>query len=101
MNQAVTNVFTDLDVGTGTVKRTFRVFVDSDNALDEVTKTNNQKTIIYTPKSCPDFAITGISLIPTNPVLGSNFTAYVTVSNQGYVRAAGGYLDVWANNTNS
>jgi subtilase family serine protease len=76
------------------------VFVDSDNALDEVTKTNNQKIIAYTPKSCPDFTITGIVFSPTNPVLGTNFTAYVTVCNQGYIAGAGGSLDVWADKTN-
>jgi subtilase family serine protease len=100
VNQTVTNVFPNLSVSTGTVKRTFRVFVDCGNVLDEVSKANNQQTVVYTPKSCPDFTIAAVNFSPTNPIVNSNFTAYVTVRNKGYVSGSGGYLDVWANNTN-
>jgi hypothetical protein len=45
----------------------------------------------------PDFAITGITLNPSNPASGSTFSATVTVRNQGTVSGSAGQLAVWAN----
>ena len=41
--------------------------------------------------------MTGASFSPTNPIVGSDFTAYVTVNNIGDAAGSGGFLDAWAN----
>lgn len=43
----------------------------------------------------PDFVITGITLTPTSPVANTNFTANVTVKNQGAGLGYGRLLTVW------
>jgi hypothetical protein len=94
--QSLTWLFTDLDAGTGKVKRTFRAFADSTLLVPESSETNNQKTVLYTPASRPDFIITNITLSSTNPAVGStNFWAQVTAKNVGYASGTGGYMDVW------
>lgn len=97
--QSRTMIFRDLPAGIGTVGRIVRVFVDSKNVLNEANENNNQMTKRYTPKSCPDFVITGITLSTNAPKPNSTFSAYVTVKNQGYVSGDGGYLAVWAERT--
>jgi outer membrane protein assembly factor BamB len=97
-NRSFAYTFTGLCTGTGTVTRTFRAFANSDHGIDEISESNNQMTLKYKPASRPDFAITSISFSPVDPVAGSNFTAYVTITNSGYASGSAGYVDVWADN---
>jgi len=94
-NTSVVYTFTGLDAWTGKVARVCRVLADSDLSIDEILETNNQLALGYTPASRPDFMIMDITLSTTNPVVGSNFVANVTVKNIGYVSGEAGYLDVW------
>lgn len=43
----------------------------------------------------PDFVVTNITLSPTSPAVNANFSATVTVRNQGTGSGDGGWLDVW------
>ena len=76
----------------------FRAFVDSGCQTAESNDANNQTTVSYgvNPVQPPDFAITSISLSPSNLKPGDKFTAYVTVKNLG-AQGDAGWLDVWAN----
>jgi len=94
-NASVVYTFTGLDAWTGKVARVCRVLADSDLSIGEILETNNQLALGYTPASRPDFIITDITLSTTNPPVGSNFVANVTVKNIGYVSGEAGYLDVW------
>ena len=98
-NVSVIHTFTGLDAGKGTAKRMLRVFADSDLSLDELLESNNQMVKVYTPASRPDFVITDITLSTTNPPVGTNFVADVTVKNTGYISGNAGYVDVWLDKT--
>jgi hypothetical protein len=95
--QMMTNVFLDLQAGTGAVLRTFRVYVDGSNTVDEELETNNQLTKTYTPSGHAEFWITSITLSPAQPVQGKTFTANVTVTNTGSMNGNAGNLYVWTN----
>lgn len=89
--------FTNMDAGTGMVRRVFRAFANSDRSVDEDIMLNNQLTKSYVPVSLPDFSISSIQLNPAQPLQGMTFTAYVTVTNQGYATGRGWYLYVYTN----
>lgn len=96
---------------------TLRAFADANNATVEQSEGNNQKTLTYgfsdTSSSGggggsggsggsgsgavekPDFVVSDISFSPTTLTKGGNFTAYVTVVNNGPVAGDAGYLDIY------
>ena len=58
---------------------------------------NGAITTLTVVSDLPDFVVSLITLSPTVPLSNGNFSANVTVKNQGTVSGNGGYLDVWAN----
>lgn len=91
---------TGLIAGTAGAK-TLRVFVDGNCTSAELNETNNQTTLAYRVGPTPqaDFVVTKVILSPSLPTAQGNFTATVTVKNQGAASGNAGYLDVWANQT--
>ena len=58
---------------------------------------NGAITTLTVASDLPDFVVSLITLSPTVPLSNGNFSANVTVKNQGTVSGNGGDLDVWAN----
>lgn len=87
---------TDLASGTAGAK-TLRAFVDSTCVTVEGSESNNQVVQSYTVATKPDFVVTNVVLTPAIPLPNTNFTAAVTVKNQGSAVGAAGFLDVWTN----
>ncbi|MBA4386348.1 MAG: hypothetical protein C0404_00095 [Verrucomicrobia bacterium] len=58
---------------------------------------NRDKNIQARFKTGPDFMVSGITLVPAQPLPGSNFTAYVMVTNVGATAGNGRTLYVYTN----
>lgn len=72
--------------------------------VTDINPSNNTATdnnSISTSNVKPDLVITGITLTPAVPTANSNFSAAVTVKNQGSIASAScsSYLDIWINST--
>lgn len=72
---------------------TYYYMVRSYNVAGNSAYSNAASIVMRRPM--PDFVVTNITLSPTNPAVNGNFSATVTVRNQGTGPGDGGWLDVW------
>ena len=68
-------------------RHTFKAIVNYNNYMIESDKTNNEHSIIFSPK-LPDLAITGIIWSPSEIPVGQNVIFSITIENQGLISAA-------------
>jgi subtilase family serine protease len=81
-----------------------RTYLDSGCGTGENTEDNNQSTTIYAvnaPTPAADLVVTNVTLTPAVPTANGNFTATVTVKNQGTIAGDGKFLDVWSHQSNN
>ena len=80
--------------------RVFRAFVDYPCAIAESDETNNQLTLQYNVINVADLIVTTVMLSPppsgtTVIEANTNFTATVTVKNQGTAASTAGKIGIW------
>ena len=96
LGQSKTFPFNNLNAGAAGTK-TFRAFVDSACQTTESSESNNQSSLGFTVSAAgqPDLVVAEITLNPGSPTANGNFSAEVTVKNQGTASGNGGRLEVW------
>lgn len=91
---SVSLTVTDLPAGAAGAKKLW-AFVDAGCVITEPNEINNQFSVNYNVVSQADFIVSNITLNPAAPVPNTNFSAAVTIKNQGTAAGTAGFLDVW------
>ena len=68
-------------------RHTFKAIVNFNNYMIEDDKTNNENSVIFSPK-LPDLAVNGITWSPPDIPAGHNVIFNITIENQGLISAA-------------